>query len=61
MRDDFIQRQLRRYYEKLKELRQEQAEADGLLDPVLRASRHDLLRSHVEHIENQIDELMRRV
>lgn len=60
MRDDFIQRQLRRYYEKLKELRQEQAGADGLPDPVLRASRHDLLRSHIGHIEKQIDELMRR-
>ncbi len=60
MRDDPIQQQLQQCYEELKMLREEQAEADEIFDPVIRASCHDNLKYYIEHIERKIDELMRR-
>lgn len=61
MRDDFIQRQLMGYHKKLKVLKQWQAEAEEITDPVRRAARQQTLRFEIRQVEKQIDEIVRRV
>ncbi len=60
MRGDFTQRQLKRYFKKLKVLKQMLAEADDIPDPVLQAARRKGINISIGEVEKQIDELMRR-
>ena len=60
MRDDFTQKRLYLKYALLKRLKQMQAEAEEIPDPVRRAEAQLAIKFRIEEVEKQIDEIVRR-